>query len=257
MEESTIKNIDQMIGLVNKYKLPIFDEHFERRSNENEVNLANHNELLRHLVILVVYSQQARSKSVGKVIDSGALDNAFLQFNVSEVSKLNPCDVVEEHWQDIKGIRQQTKVFQVVMLARKIPEISDLLVSSCIPKHIKTSTDLEAFWIGFGKLKKEFKNNSVPFFRETTSLLHLLTSLGYDCIKPDSAVLKAARKLEFLYTEKKPNDKELIQVVKTIQSYSIHTQRVNPPPVLDLYLLVHGEQTEASDFVASAYYKTT
>ncbi|WP_224067932.1 hypothetical protein [Vibrio penaeicida] len=256
MEESTIKNIDQMIESIDKYKLPIFDEHFTRRSKENEVNLVNPDGLLRHLATLVVYSQQARSKSVGQIIHSGALDKAFLKFRVTEVSKLNPCDVVEAHWPNIKGIRQQTKVFHIVMLARKISKISELLVSSSIPKSIMTDSDLEAFWVGFQNLKKEFENNSVPFFRGTTSLLHLLTSLGYDCIKPDSAVIKAARILEFLKTEKHPTDKELIGVVKTIQSYSILTQRIKPP-VLDLYLLVLGKQTEASEFVSSSYYKST
>ena len=256
MDESIIQNINKMIELVDKHKLPIFDDHFERRKNETEVDLTNHNALLRHLAILVVYSQQAQSKSVGKVIESDALENAFLQFNVSEVSKLNPCDVVEEHWQNIKGIRQQTKVFQIVMLARKIPEISSLLVDSGIPKQIKSIAELETFWVDFKSLKKELKSISAPFFRETTSLLHLLTSLGYDCVKPDSAVLKAARQLGFLTTEK-PKDKDLIQVVKTIQSYSINTKRIKPPSVLDLYLLVHGKQTEAAEFVSSEYYKIT
>lgn len=256
MEEQVVKNINQMIELVDKHKLEIFDEHFKRPLKENEVNVSEHNTLLRHLVILVVYSQQAQSKAVGKVIESGALDDAFAKFDANNVSKLNPCDVVENHWQHIKGIRQQTKVFQIVMLSRKIPVVSNLLINANIPKHITCSDELIAFWSGFKTLKDEFKSASIPFFRETTSLLHLLTSLGYDCIKPDSAVLKAARKLGFLSSDR-PRDKELVEVVKTIQSYSIHKNREKPPPALDLYLLVHGKQTEAAEFVSDEYYKNT
>jgi hypothetical protein len=256
MEEQVVKNINQMIEAVDKHKLELFDEHFKRRNNEIEVSLSDHNTLLRHLVILVVYSQQAQSKAVGNVIESGALDKAFANFDAKNVSRLNPCDVVEEHWQYIKGIRQQTKIFQIVMLARKIPEVGNLLINSSIPKHITCGDELNAFWAGFKVLKKGFQNARIPFFRETTSLLHLLTSLGYDCIKPDSAVLKAARKLGFLSSDR-PGDKDLVEVVKTIQSYSIHMNRAKPPPVLDLYLLVHGKQTEAADFVSDEYYNNT
>ncbi|HGS5148050.1 TPA: hypothetical protein ACMDT9_003945 [Vibrio parahaemolyticus] len=256
MEESTVKNIDTMIELIERYKLPKFDEQFKLRINESQIDIADHNALLRHLVILIVYSQQAQSKIVGEVIESGSLDNAFLKFNVEEVSKLNPCDVVQEHWQKIQGIRQQTKVFHIVMLSRKISEVSKTLLESPIPKKINTKNDLDKFWVEFKKIKSEFIRVGVPFFRETTSLLHLLTSLGYDCIKPDSAVLKAARKLKFL-SKDRPSDKDLIDVVKVIQSYSLRTKRIKPPAVLDLYLLVHGKQTEAKEFVSNEYYQNT
>ncbi|ALZ75397.1 hypothetical protein [Rheinheimera sp. F8] len=256
MEGNLVVKITEMIKLVDIYKLEIFDENLKIRNRAIGIDLTNHDALLRHLAILVVYSQQAQSNVVKNVIESGSLDKVFYNFDTKKVSKINPCDLVDEHWESIKGIRQQTKIFQIVMLARKIPLISNSLMNSNISKHITCSDDLSNFWAGFSTLKKEFQRTSIPFFRETTSLLHLLTSLGYDCIKPDSAVLKSARKLGILSSEN-PSNKELINVVKTIQSYSIHINRAKPPPVLDLYLLVHGKQTEASNFVSNEYYQHT
>lgn len=110
---------------------------------------------------------------------------------------MNPCDLVDEYWERIGGIRQQAKLFHIVSLARKIKKIGSfnkLLTETEIPKTIKSENDINNFWIGFKKLKKIMEINKVPFFRSTTSLLHFLLETGYDCVKPDLVINESCRK---------------------------------------------------------------
>ncbi len=57
---------------------------------------------------------------------------------------------------------------------------------------MKSQTDIPIFWAAFDGLRARLIERDFPFVKERTSLLHLLMELGYDCAKPDSAVLKAA-----------------------------------------------------------------
>ena len=248
-------SIGRLVKKVNKFKNSKFDAEIERRIDAGKVQISDANKLLEHLSNLIAYSQQAQSTKVTDVIDSGSLQEAFCNFDIAKVAKLNPCDVVDTHWNNIKGIRQQTKIFQIIMLARRLrsnESISKLLLSSKIPKELHNLEDYNTFWQEFRILKSELKDTQVPFFRETTSLLHLLVSLGHDCVKPDSAVMKAA--IDMGMVSKRSGENNLVKVVQTIQNYSIENSRALPPPALDLYFLVCGGQTDAQKYVSSQYY---
>lgn len=252
---STSENIKQLVSRVDKFKNSLFDEEVARRLNSKHLTFKDSNEELKHLANLIAFSQQANSASVEKIISSGKLSNALSNFALDKVAQLNPCDVIEDHWSEIKGIRQQTKIFQIVMIARKMQSngsITQLLLKSKIPKKINTSNDLEEFWTGFKTLKKGFMLAGVPFFRESTSLLHLLSSLGYDCAKPDSAVMKAAASIKIISSPIRSGD--LLTVVRSIQEYSIETNRTIPPNVIDLYFLIRGGQADAKKYVDEKYY---
>ena len=250
------QNITNLIDRVNEFKNTSFDDEMSRRLNLDSSSLIDSSNLLEHLSYLIAYSQQAKSSSVQAVIKDGALRKALQNFETAKVAQLNPCDVVEEHWAEIKGIRQQTKIFQIVMLARKLNSdnsIAKLLLESQIPKELHTSDDLEIFWKEFRALKKKLKSSQIPFFRETTSLLHLLVTFSYDCAKPDSAVMTAAKSIKIVSSM--TGERNLVNVVKSIQQYSIDTNRKLPPHVLDLYFLVCGGQSGAIKYVDKEYYR--
>lgn len=98
----------------------------------------------------------------------------------------------------------------------------------------------------------------MPFFNNLTSLCHFLMTLGYACIKPDSAVMGAVVKLGITSPGGKPekptyNDAKRKEVIKTMQIYSV--SRDFNIRVLDGYLLIYGGQTGARDLVNPAFYR--
>ncbi|MEP5727728.1 MAG: hypothetical protein ABJ311_15060, partial [Erythrobacter sp.] len=174
-------NINNLVAKVDKFSNHLFEEEVSRRRQYVVVDVNNAEKLLEHLSYLIAYSQNAKSDSVRVVIDNGSLSKALCDFRLQDVVALNPCDVIEEHWEHLKGIRQQTKIFQIVMLARKLnsnEKLSENLTKPKIPKELHHIDDIEHFWTAFNLLKKELKLLGVPFFREATSLLHYLNSLG-------------------------------------------------------------------------------
>ena len=120
-----------------------------------------------------------------------------------------------------------------------------------IPKEIKTEVDIENFWKGFDKLLKTLKENKIPFFQSTTSLLHFLLDSGYDCVKPDLVVMKVSKKLKFV--EEVTGDKNFRKAVRTIQEYSLN--RNIRPTIVDYYFLIDEAQRGAKKYVTEEFYK--
>jgi hypothetical protein len=231
---------------------PKFGEELDSRRKREIPEALSDQKLLRIMVELIAYSQNANSKVVKKIVDSNVLDEVFADYDIDLIAQMNPCDLVDEHWSRISGIRQQSKLFQVVMLARKIKEIGslyELIINSNIPHTINTNSDIDQFWIAFKLLRKAMDEKKVPFIRSTTTLLHLLLHLGYDCVKPDSAVMKAAAK--FGIVEKETGEKNLALAVRKIQEYSLFNAM--KPVELDFFFLIHGGQAWASGYVTDSY----
>ena len=117
-------DIDNIIETVDRFKIePLFSEEKNRRQNKNVSTLLDDNEILKTLSYLIAFSQNSNSEIVEQVLKSGKFDKAFENFKIDKVVKLNPCDIADEHWTSIKGIRQQAKLFHIVSLARKIKNI--------------------------------------------------------------------------------------------------------------------------------------
>jgi len=249
------RNIDNIIETVDRFKMePLFSEEKSRRQNKIVSTLPDDNEILRTLSHLIAYSQNSNSEIVEQVLKSGEFDKAFKNFNIEDVVKLNPCDIADKHWNSIKGIRQQAKLFHIVSLARKTKNIgsfADILNQTNIPKAIKTKEDIEIFWLWFDKLLATLKNNKIPFFQSTTSLLHFLLDIGYDCVKPDLVVMKVAKKLNIVDNEK--GDKNFRKTVRLIQEYSV--DRKVRPSLVDFYFLIDEGQMGAKKFVKPDFYK--
>ena len=251
----TFLQIDQLIQNIDQFKCePLFTDERNKRQNKTFSLFSGENEILKKLSHLIAYSQNANSEIVEQVLKSGYFDAAFHNFEIDEVVKLNPCDIADEHWSSIQGIRQQAKLFHIVSLARKIKNIgsfTEILNSNQIPKTINNESDILQFWTGFDQLLKILKYNKIPFFQSTTSLLHLLLDLGYDCVKPDLVVMKVAKKLKIV--DSVVGDKNFRITVRFIQEYAVH--RKIRPSVVDFYFLIDEGQMGARKFVTEDFYK--
>lgn len=254
-KEKIFLNVDKIIEEIERYKNePLFNEEKIKRQQKRVLNINSNNELLRILSHLIAYSQNSNSEIVEKLLKSGEFDKAFNNFIVDEVIRLNPCDIADNYWESIKGIRQQAKLFHIVSIARKIKNIGsfvDILNKNKIPTEIKSQIDIDNFWFGFNQLLTTLKNNKIPFFQSTTSLLHFLLDVGYDCVKPDLVVMKVAKRLGIVDNE--AGDKNLRKTVRFIQEYS--NDRKIRPAVVDFYFLIDGGQMGARKFVREDYYK--
>jgi 3-methyladenine DNA glycosylase Tag len=253
--EKIFVKIDEIIKAIDLCRIePLFSEEKNKRQNKIVSVIPNDNEILKTLSHLIAYSQNSNSEIVEQVLKSGKFDNAFKGFNIEEVVQLNPCDIADEHWNAIKGIRQQAKLFHIISLSRKIKKIgsfSNILNQTNIPEKINSERDIEKFWIGFDQLLATLKDNKIPFFQSTTSLLHFLLEIGYDCVKPDLVVMKVAKKLNIV--ENETGDKNFRKTVRFIQEYSI--DRKIKPSVVDFYFLINGGQMGAKKYVTTEFYK--
>ena len=252
--QETNKNIDAIIEKITAFKIePKFSIEFNKRTKNRPPETLSKNELLEIFVRLISFSQQAISKKVKSIIDNRIFNEILENYDIDKVAKMNPCDLVEKYWSKVTGIRQQTKFFQIVMFSRLIQrdnKVLELLTNPPIPKTIKSEKDIEEFWEGFKILQQKLKLAKTPFLRETTTLLHFLLDVGYDCIKPDSAVMKTSKKIGLVQNEK--GKKNFIKTVTFIQNYAL--KKGIRPNIIDLYLLIEGKQTDASQLVDKTYY---
>lgn len=255
-EKETLYNeIDLLIATIDNFQIDKnFNAEKSRRQNKIVSDFKNDNEILKTFSYLIAYSQNANSELVEQLLKSGNYDQAFENFQIDKVVKLNPCDIADNSWQTLKGIRQQSKLFHIVTLARKMKSIGSfytLLNNLNIPKQITEKVDIENFWNGFDKLQKTLKENKIPFFQSTTSLLHFLLDSGYDCVKPDLVVMKVAKNLKIV--NEVTGDKNFRKVVRVIQEYSL--DRNLRPSVVDFYFLIDEGQRGAKKYVNEEFYK--
>lgn len=248
------KKLDNIIDRVNKFKIePNFGNDYNERANRKILTINNESELLKIFVRLIAFSSQAKSDLVKDLLNRKVLDKVFANYNVDLVAKMNPCDLVDDYWEECTVIRQRTKFFQIVMFARLIKRnksILSLLTNPNLPTSIKSVKQIDDFWIGFKELQTSLRDVKTPFLRETTTLLHFLLDNGYFCIKPDSAVMKASLNLKIV--DKVSGETNFIEAVKFFQNYALKNKM--KPAVLDLYLLIDGRQKEAQKLVNKKYY---
>lgn len=278
--------IDAMVREVDKHKLPPdFDDKVNERNNWVPDFTLSDSDVLRKLAYLIAYSQQAKASAVEALIMSGNLDVALLQFDLPQVAVLESQVVIQKHWphKKVKGqpkpikkpieigaIRFPTKIASIINTARAMSRLinrhgktsfMDYLRAKGIPLRITTEREFDEFWKKFDLVRADFIDVEMPFFGGFTSLCHFFMDFGYDCAKPDSAVMDAAVKLHIVPAppkQKKHPDKDLPfpethleKVVKTIQVYGMCWDV--RPTVVDLYFLVHGGQSGVRKLVSSTY----
>lgn len=250
-KEEIFKKIDDIIIEVDKYKIdPGFSEVINKRQTKPITEFKTDRELLKSFAHIIAYSH-SNSKRVEDLLATGKFDEAFQDFDIDKVVIMNPCDLAERDWSNIKAIQQQVKLFHIVNLARRLKSISrtkaplfQTFNDLTLPKSISTVQDISTFWKGFDDLQKKLKAYNIPFLHSTTSLLHFLMHNGYDCVKPDLVVMKFFNGLNIV-DEKK--------AVKIIQEYCVYSKK--KPSVVDFYLLIKGRQKSVEKYVKKEFYQ--
>lgn len=236
-------------------KNPDFSDEVSVRQSRGDINLQEQfddNRMLKLLAELIAFSQGANSRLVAKMLDEGTFVRLFFGFDISTVAEIDADDWISKHWQEVKVIRFKKKVYSIVNCAKALLEIQKdygsfvgLLENLEIPRQLRKVSDVDAFWQGFRRLKTELTSVNMPFYKNTTTLLHLLLTIGYDCIKPDLVIMRVAQDIGIVSST--TGDKNLIKVVQTIQRYSI-AKNVKPA-VIDFYFLIYGGQAWAKQYV--------
>ena len=254
--QQIFNSIDQIIkGIDATRKEPKFSSEVEKRKHRISV-IQNDNFIMERLSKMIAYSQGAKSDLVSIMLEKGIFDNIFHNYEIDKVSIMNPSIVLTDHWDKIKSIRFKKKVNSIIDCAKAMVQIrskygSFAVLLGNIPVKLTSDDDIEKFWKGLDRIKAILKEENMPFFKNYTSMLHLLLDLGYDCIKPDSAVMKASKKLGIVSSEKGENN--LLITVKFVQRYCISRKMI--PSVIDFYLLIYGGQRWAKNYVNQSFYK--
>jgi len=203
-------------------------------------------------------------------VQTGVFDRVFVSYDPNDVAKLDPEALAKMYWDNpskprerLAPLYKRSKLSSMVGCAKCLLEIAaqygsfmQFIERQKFPNRIDSRENQRRFWEAFDYTSGYLANIGFPFFRNFTSLCHLLQDLGFDCAKPDSIVMGVAERLGIVgATTKKSQQRPLRERKKTIQimqMYSIH--KTIRTPVVDLYFLIYGGQTDARKFVEPAFY---
>lgn len=263
MEDKKIQQIFDSIDSIMKEvdsarKEPEFSKVIEKRKESSPDRIQDDNDVLRGFARLIAYSQNAQSDLVSAMLKKNIFNDIFHNFEIDKVAEMDSSTVLTHHWDKIKVIRFPKKINSIIGCAESLASIKlrhgsfvALLKKIDIPVNLKSEADVEKFWQGFNNLRNELEQERMPFFNRHTSLLHFLLYIGYDCIKPDLVVMKVAKKLGIVESER--GTKNLLQTVRIIQIYSFN--REIRPSIVDFYFLIYGGQRDAKKYVNASFYE--
>jgi hypothetical protein len=257
--------IDDIVNKVNAHQTAALAKDIATRTNWNPTIELSDRDILKNCIELIAFSQQAQALRVMGLIDKGILDKVFLNYDIQAVTNLQHEKLYAQYWSQIGAIRFPQKLEAMIGCAQALLRIQKQhtsfmawLRASKLPVKLESQADIDLFWREFAIVQQYLDQMQMPFFNNLTSLCHFLMTLGYACIKPDSAVMGAATKLGITSPGGKPekptyNDAKRKEVIKTMQIYSV--SRDFNIRVLDGYLLIYGGQTGARDLVNPAFYR--
>ncbi|MEI8356247.1 MAG: hypothetical protein WCG31_09195 [Deltaproteobacteria bacterium] len=256
--------IDNIISRVNLYKTPELDKDLVERARWSPEDRLSDKDILKRCIELIAYSQRVNSDSVSNLINTGIFDEIFLGYDLEAVANLKYEQLYGKYWGQIGAIWLPRKLRDMIDSAQALQRIRNqhssfmaYLASTRVPTKIASESDIDLFWVEFNYIQKYFQTMRLPLFCRVTSLCHMLMTLGYACVKPDSAVMAAATKLGVLPASKTNDasgytDLKRKQVVRRMQEYSLY--RDFNIRVLDRYLLISGGQKHALKFVRPEFY---
>jgi 3-methyladenine DNA glycosylase Tag len=253
------RSIDGLIERVHRYQTPDFLNERGGRDSWAPNFGERDSGILQRCITLIAYSQQAKSRLVDGLMERGVLDRMFHGYDVAQVANLSSDRLYAEFWDEISCIRWPAKIEAMINCARSLQTLAkqhssfmNYLASRHLPTVIHSEADVRAFWERFERVRQDLIQVGMPFFQNLTSLCHLLQFLGYACVKPDSAVMKAGTKLGIVLGKTEFRDREKRRVIETMQRFC--ASRRMRVPVLDLYFLIGGEQTGAQRCVRPEFY---
>ena len=239
----TVKLIGGSMDIFNKLDLikskvdaskrePIFSDEIASRNNRYENTVATEqNNLLRVMATLIAFSNNAPSDTVGYMIESGVFERVFHNFDLAKVANLNSDIILANEWGNIGVIRFKKKINAIIRCANLLMKngtekatIESLYKNYNLPKDIKNENDIIRFWDLFDRVIAYYKKIDMPYFKNDTTLLHLLLHLGFPCIKPDLIVMKVAASLGVIKAKDNHNTYSSVEkrlVVGTIQKYCL------------------------------------
>ena len=251
--------VDELIARVQQHKLePHFSVEATRRENNVAKPFTSENEIFDAYAQVIALSNGSKSELVDAIIKNGKLAAAIHNYDVEKMAQANPCDLIDASWPDIgAALRRKNKLLQLTLAARAIVRSGGLMKvfnQAQLPTRVQSVADIEQFWNGFNLLRLKMAELDMPYLKAHTSLLHFLLHSGYDCGKPDSAVMSVASKWRMARgTTPKAKENDLVGVVRMMQEYGVATG--NRPPLIDFYMLIEGRQTWASKHVHPSYYQ--
>jgi 3-methyladenine DNA glycosylase Tag len=255
-DELMFTRIDALKERIQRYAIqPEFSNDVRRREKMPDFDLPDH-DVLEIMIELIAFSQQAPANRVVEMKDRGVFKDVFGSFNPITVAKMDPEHILEIHWNNgLSPIRFRSKVAKMVDCARSLhgtavrhATFMRFLRTCQFPELFCSTKDVESFWSSFDRTRAEMP----AFFKNFTSLCHLLTTLGFPCAKPDKVVMKVAAQLGVVAKRSQYPEKDQRKVIRLMQSYGL--RRAVRVPVVDLLFLIEGSQTDAKKFVRSSYY---
>jgi hypothetical protein len=227
-------------------KEPEFTDELNLRNSKIPDFSISSRDLFKKMATLICFSQNARSDAVQRMVDTDNFSRIFSGFDIELVSAMDSQEIKDKYWDILKPIRFKGKIDSILNCAKIMNSgsinMQEMLKS--VPVILKSYEDIDQFWKSFCNIRTQLEQNNMPFFKSTTSLLHLLLYLGYDCLKPDQIVMNVSINELHLVASQKNRDK--IYVVKAIQQYCVDRQI--RPAVVDFYLLAEGGQAWANQF---------
>jgi hypothetical protein len=269
--DRTFQRLDNIVEKIHKYAVePIFSQDIQRRIGGTSPSFDLSDDFILKLMIeLIAFSQQVRSSLIVEIMEKGVFERVFKSYSPADVAMLNPVDLKRMYWDNplnqrdrLAPLRFPNKLTSMVDCARSLMKISSqhgsfmhFIEKQRFPLKADSTNNQRLFWESFDNARSYLVGIGCPFFAEFTSLCHLLEFLGFDCAKPDSVVMGVAERLEIIGKATRKGQrslKERKKVIQIMQMYSVHKN--TKTPVVDLYFLIYGGQTDAKKFVTPSFY---
>ena len=269
--ERIFRRLDIIVEKIHQHAVePLLTRDIERRTGGTgqSFKLAD-DYILKRMIILIAFSQQVRSSLIDEIIEAGVFERVFASYSPVEVAMLDPEDLKRMYWDNpskprerLAPLRFPNKLNSMVDCAKSLLKIASqhgsfmhFIESQRFPIKADSLNNRRLFWESFDNTRGYLEDIGFPFFAELTSLCHLLSDLGFDCAKPDSIVMGVAERLGIIGNTTRKGQrppKERKKVIQIMQMYSAHKNIKTP--VVDLYFLIYGGQTDARKFVDPAFY---
>src|SRR3990172_2185681 len=201
-----LEAIDKMTAEIDRHRIePVFSDTIRKRQAWSPDYTLGDDHVLHRCIDLIAYSNNAKSEIVKPLLASGIFSTIFKEYSVSGSASLNPQQVLQSYWPRIKAIRFKYKIGRMIGCAKCLLALQgrrgsfmDYLKAKNLPLSIRSEQDIDQFWQSFDIIRLDFSALDFPYFKNFTSLCHLLMDIGFDCAKPDLAVMKAAVKLKIV-----------------------------------------------------------
>jgi hypothetical protein len=174
--------IDNMVDRVNSFKVdPEFTQQVEARRNLVADFSLKDDEILRQLIELIAYSNNANAQKVTDLVVREVFRPIFHDYSVEKTADLLAEELRQLHWPKIKSIRFKYKVDAMVRCAacliairRSHESFMEFVRDAGLPVTIRSESDVVAFREGFATIRTKLLQLRFPYITNFTSLCHLL-----------------------------------------------------------------------------------